>query len=471
MLRQAYHKYQEAEDTVNLEKTKAELNAMIEAEDLTKSGLEQIVKEQQHKYSKYIDSNTSQTIAAEVFKGVEKILYGNGQELHHKRLLDVTSISGKSNKQGIRFVASFHDDLHSKKPKDGKYNKSQIKKMGRKHEFASGMFVWGNLQIPVNVPKEDTYAREALKNPIKFCRIIRKMIGSRWHYYVQIVFKGTPPKQHEMGTGTVGIDNGPSCFAAVGEQDVKFEPLGVNTDKIDEQIIAIQQAMDRSRRATNPDRYNEDGTIKKGIRKPWVFSKRYKVLRRRLKGLYERRARIKKINAERIANELLAMGDNFISEPLNYSALKKRSKKETTINKKTGRPNSKRRFGRSIPKNTPASVEAALERKLGYNGKTIARVDLQTYRASQYNHMTGEYKKKKLSQRWTKIGDTWIQRDMYSAFLLGCPNEDLKNIDQDKCKNKYENFLKLHNKHIENLKTSDIELPDCCGIHKVKQTA
>lgn len=468
LLRQDYHKYQETEDSVNLDRVKVELNAMIEAEGLTNNGLDKLVVEQQRKYKKYIDANSAQTIAEEVYNGVSKILYGNGQKLHHKRLNDMVSISGKTNKQGIRFIPSFADEVKVKKGEE--LTKSQIKKMGRRHEFTSGMFVWGDLRIAVNVPKKDTYAREALKNPIKLCRITRKMLGSRWHYYVQIVFKGIPPQKHKMGEGTVGIDNGPSCFAVVGEKEVKFEPLGVNTDKIDKKIAAVQQAMDRSRRATNPDRYNEDGTVKRGIRGRWNFSNRYKVLQRRLKGLYERRARTKKENAERIANEILAMGDSFITEPLKYSALKKKSKK-TTINKRTGRPNSKKRFGRSISRNTPASVEAALERKLGYHGKAIARVDLQTYRASQYNHVTGEYKKKKIKERWTKIGDRWIQRDMYSALLLACPNAELNGIDQNKCTNRYDSFLKIYLPYIEGLRNSDVELPDCCGIHRIKKSA
>ena len=43
---------------------------------------------------------------------------------------------------------------------------------------------------------------------------------------------------------------------------------------IDEQeVVRLNRKLDRQRRANNLHKYNEDGTIKRGVRKPWVDSK------------------------------------------------------------------------------------------------------------------------------------------------------------------------------------------------------
>lgn len=77
------------------------------------------------------------------------------------------------------------------------------------------------------------------------------------------------------------------------------------------------------------------------------------------------------------------------------------------------------------------------------------------YRASQYDHKSNSYNKKKLSQRWHKFEDgTKVQRDIYSAFLLLCHNDDFKTINQDICISKYETFKKAHDKCISDIKTS-----------------
>ena len=40
---------------------------------------------------------------------------------------------------------------------------------------------------------------------------------------------------------------------------------------------------------------------------------------------------------------------------------------------------------------------------------------------------------------------------MYSAFLIMNVKSDLKTIDRDKCNERYDNFLTLHDKEVERL--------------------
>ncbi len=41
---------------------------------------------------------------------------------------------------------------------------------------------------------------------------------------------------------------------------------------------------------------------------------------------------------------------------------------------------------------------------------------------------------------------------MYSAFLIMNISEDLKSFDMDKCKERFDNFYKLHQLEVERLK-------------------
>ena len=108
----------------------------------------------------------------------------------------------------------------------------------------------------------------------KICynRIIRKYIRNKYKYYVQIVFKGNPPIKliaetgeikHYLGTGDVGLDIGTRTIAISSQSDVKILELADRIQNIEDQKKKLLRKIDRSRRATNPENYNEDGTIKK----------------------------------------------------------------------------------------------------------------------------------------------------------------------------------------------------------------
>lgn len=418
-----------------LSSVKKELNQLILSVGLSSSSFEGYLKVQQKKYETYLDAQCVQKIAKDVFSGVQKILYSNGKRLHFKSVMDTYSITGKSNKQGIRFS---HNRIE-----------------------------WLGLSIGVYIKKGDDYAREALTHRVKYCRLIRKMIGSRWHYYVQLVLEGIPPIKHRPGEGTVGIDNGTSVFAVSTDKgDVSFELLGVDTEDLDAKIVDTQQAIDRSVRATNPNNFNKDGTVKKG-RKCWLYSRRCKILRRRLKNLYRRKAARLKQKNEILANRLLAYGSRFITEPVRWKAIQKRAK-ETKINPKTGRPYSKKRGGRTLARHSPGAVIDILNRKANYFGLCVEKVNLATYRASQYDHINDTYTHKTLDKRWVKVGNEWVQRDLYSSFLLRCANQTLDQIDRAKCAELYAAFKTAHDNYINALRESGVQLPSCCGIHSKK---
>ena len=73
----------------------------------------------------------------------------------------------------------------------------------------------------------------------------------------------------------MGIDPGVSTIAGVSEDACVLEELAPNAIQYEKRIQTISQSMDRSRRISNPNKYNEDGTINRSNRDPWKYSKNY----------------------------------------------------------------------------------------------------------------------------------------------------------------------------------------------------
>ena len=386
------------------------------------------VKKLQHHFSDNIDSHTAQRIASNLWKAYEKLFYGNGEYIHYKRYGSVNSLEGNSNAQGIRF----RDDT----------------------------ILWNGLKIPVIIDYNNYYENQALMSEIAYCRIIRKFVRNKYKYYVQIVFKGTPPVKvnnetgevkHYIGEGDVGIDIGISTVAYSSATDVKILELADKVQDIENQKRRLLRKMDRSRRATNPDNYNEDGTIKKqgSKRITWNKSNHYLKYQSQLKELYRKQADVRKYQHECLANKIISLGDTIYVEKMNFQGLAKKSTKTEKNDK--GRFKRKKRFGKSIANRAPSMLLEIIDRKLSYYGKRLIKIDTWSAKASQFNHFDGTYNKKKLSQRWNDFNGIRVQRDLYSAFLIMNTAEDLKSFDISKCNERFENFYQLHNLEVERL--------------------
>ena len=168
----------------------------------------------------------------------------------------------------------------------------------------------------------------------------------------------------DIGTQTVAY----TSDAEVGLKNLSERGNSIQTSERKERLL--HRAMDRSRRATNPQNYNEDGTIKKG-RKTWIYSNHYK----KLKAKHSELCRINAINRQLAINEdanhLRSLGDVFITEPKNAGKLMRRAK-ETTVNSK-GKFNRKKRFGKSIKNRCPSGFQSAVEQKFKVSGVYILK--------------------------------------------------------------------------------------------------
>ena len=177
----------------------------------------------------------------------------------------------------------------------------------------------------------------------------------------------------------------------------------------------------------------------------------------RLKTLFRKRSAYIKQCHEILANKIITLGNTFYIEDMNFFALQRKVKKSNT-NKK------RKRFGLSLQKRAPAFLVSIIDRKLKYSGSSIKKVNTRTFKASQYNHIDNTYVLKKLYERSTIIDGIWIQRDLYSSFLLMNSKNNLLTTDRDKCINTFNIFLELHNKLITEIVDSGISRPSCFGF-------
>lgn len=394
---------------------------------LTEYSIHAYLTPMNQRFKKNIDAQAGQKIGTRAFQAFKKMMFGEARKVYFKRYGELLSVEGKSNKTGIRFVKN--------------------------------RLFWKGLSLPVIVRKQDAYAHLALQDRVKYVRIKRAYIKGKYTYYAQLVLEGVPPHSYhseglkqQVGIGRVGIDAGTSTIAACSKEKVILTALAPNVVKDEPAIQRIQRKMDRSKRATNPSKYNDDGTINRSNREKWIYSNRYMELRNHYRELHRKNRVVRKQDHETLSNELLSMGDTFFVETMSFKGLQKRSKK--TEKNKQGKFKKKKRFGRTLSNRAPAMLLSCLERKLNYSGLKLNKVNTAKVKASQYNHFDDTYLKKPLSKRWNDFNEIRVQRDVYSSFLLMnmVQDKELDKIDRDLCFKTFDLFLKLHNECISKLK-------------------
>jgi hypothetical protein len=412
-----------------------------------------------------IDAVFALTKAEDIWRGIEKCLYDNGNTIHFSKYGDLPCIRAKQINRGIPMSVK-DNKLQFKLGKSAfgiKINDGfQTDEVNAILNYLSEPEIVDNKAIQTLL--DEAYCIDTYR-PC-YATLVPKLIRGKYRVYLHLTIEGkTKPKydrfgnpRHRFGRGIIGADIGTQTVAYTSDTEIGLKNLaerGNSIQKSERLERLYYRAMDRSRRATNPQNYNKDGTVKKG-RKSWKYSNHYK----KLKAKHSELCRINAINRQLAINEdanhLRSLGDVFITESKNASKLMKRAK-ETTVNSK-GKFNKKKRFGKSIKNRCPSGFQTTVEKKFKVSGGTYIEVP-NNYRASQYDHTIDDYIKKKLSDRMYNLADgTLVQRDWYSSFLLYCYNYKTKDIDKGKCINEFEN---CHNKEkalIEWIKTNKIKV-------------
>lgn len=426
-----------------------ERKKLLRDSGFTEYGFKSDIKNFYKHFSKNIGSSVAvHGIAPQVWTAFEKVLFEKaGKRVHFKKSGDICSLKGSS--------------------VTGKSGGAEI-------IFRGNYAEWKGMKLPLKLSPDNAYETEMLSYRVKYVRILRKPGKAKDRWYAQFSLEGKPVVKrdptsgspvHPVGQGAVGLDIGPQTLAYAAANEVNLVELADQVQNIEQEKRRIQRKMDRSRRATNPNNYAENGTIRRGVKLTHNKSRRYLSLQKELCYLQHRQAETRKRQHIELANHLLSLGDCFYIENMVWPSLTHRAKK-TEISEKTGKMKCKKRFGKSIANKAPATLTNILKLKCASLGSPGVVKVPTSLRASQYNHQSKEYTLKPLSQRWNDMPDgSRIQRDLYSAFLLQHYNPQLKSFDQENLEEDYPQFVRLHNQAIQQLLTVP-KTPSSMGIRR-----
>ena len=305
------------------------------------------------KYRRYYKANLNSTICENLsgrcFKAFEKMeselikdQYRCEEDkvnpcVHYKRKDSLRCLTAKRNSTGIRFSLDEGNKI--------------------------GTVKWQGLVFSIDLSKCTLYEWQALQSEICYCAVKREKIKGKWKYYIQITLKGHVPDKfdkqtgelkRQLGKGNVGLYFTSTSLTVSTENGVKTYPLEIKNNE--DKKTGLLQKMDTSRRATNPDNYNEDGTSKeKSEINGWHFSKAYKKYRAELYEIYRKECEEKKLLQEILANEVIASGDVFNCNKMDFKFLQKN-------------------LGKKIQSASPAMLKTTIERKLSYHGVSINEI-------------------------------------------------------------------------------------------------
>ena len=326
----------------------------------------------------------SMSVGIPMWSAFDKMLFGNGKIAHFKKYNTWSSIVSNG-VTGIRIV-------------DAK--KKTVLEMDSKEQYFClvSSKKGKSLLMPLKVDKKDHYMLEMMERKIHQVRIVRENVKGTFKYCVQLAVEGTPAikydkngeELHKVGNQKLGVYIDTTSITVATAEGIKSINIAFpNNDE--DRITQLQQYMDNSRRATNPDNFNEDGTIKKGIIKDgqrhplhWVYSNGYMKAKNELSDIFRKQAKNRKIRANKIANQIIAIGaDITVNDyPFQLAAMRK---KEDELTEK-GTPASKKKAGKKIGQNAPATIVTVIDQKLksrGYSGVVKKKLKVD-YSISEY---------------------------------------------------------------------------------------
>ncbi|PNX45778.1 MAG: hypothetical protein BV456_13165 [Thermoplasmata archaeon M8B2D] len=329
----------------------------------------------------HLDTHVCQKIATRVYLALKEYSKNKRGKPRFKRKGWMSSLEGKEKKAGIIFK---EDHIY-----------------------------WKKLKLSIIFNYKDPYLAYALNFPIKYLRIVRKNIKGKYRYFIQFVLKGKPmPKK--IAKGKVGLDIGPSTIASFSPSKAiltsfceELKPLSISKKN-------ILRKMDRSRRITNKDNYDEKKRVKSNVH-VWVMSNRYKKQRFKLAEAHRKLKEYRKRLHGRLSNELLKLGNIFKTEKISYKRWQKI-------------------FGKSINFRAPSMFIKQLKRKAENAGGRMEEFSTQKTCLSQVCHNCSTKHKKPLWQRWHECSCKIprVQRDLYSAYLSYHVEDNHLNIREAK---------------------------------------
>lgn len=355
-------------DKPKLKKLYKERDDLLKSNGFSEYGFKSDIKDYYKHFNENIGSSVAvHGIAPQVWAAFEKMLFKKeGKRVHFKKAGDIQSLRGYSvtgKSGGVEII------------------------------FRGTYIEWKGLRLPLKLSPHNAYEAEMLSYRVKYVRLLHKPGKSKDRWYAQLSLEGKPVVKrdpangkpiHPVGQGVVGLDIGPQTLAYASEKEVNLLELADRVRNIEQEKRRLQRKLDRSRRSTNPDNYNADGTIRRGMKLTHNKSRRYLKLQKELSYIQHQQAETRKRQHTMLANHLLSLGDCFCVEDMAWLSLTHRAKK-TEVSEKTGRIKRKKRFGKSVANKAPATLIGILRQKclsLGIPGVIEVPTSVK---ASQYN--------------------------------------------------------------------------------------
>lgn len=365
-------------------------------------------------FSKYYQKHISSVMASigigkSMWVAFEKLFFGNGEKVSFKKF-DAPISLASDNKSGIRFL----------KLEDGYYIR-----------FSNTMAKSKKITIKVKGPNTE-YDSAMLDSNIKIVRVVKRIEKGRRHYYCQLTVDKKPyikldadgnPK-HSIGEGDVGIAIWRGHLCAVSKDRIFRCDISPDADEFSKKREELTRELEHLRRVNNPDNFNEDGTVKKGIigengkrqRLCWNESNHYKKVKAELKELYRKHDVAKKLLHNKIVWELLSMGDTFHFADTSFLTMKPEWDEENPLPNSEYRKKKQRR--RSIQETAPATLLTKLDMKLkSFNLEPINRYELPEA-LYWYRHDKGVSDKDLFAGSIINIEGTTLSQTLYRAYLI-----------------------------------------------------
>ncbi|RHS00208.1 hypothetical protein DWW20_16695, partial [Ruminococcus sp. AF14-5] len=331
--------------------------------------------------------------AEDVWLAVEKCLFSDGKTIHFKKYGDYPAIRARQRNRGI-VISADNNGMKFKlgnivmrpivnKPKHTRTRRGNGIKTIESHDIFAEMEIESVIKYLENPEVIDEIALQLynqkgiIMDTYRPCytSVSFKEIRGKIRVFIHISIEGAAKtkfnadgtRRHQYGKGFIGCDIGPQSIAYTSKEEVGLKNLaerGASIKAREQKETRILRKMDRSRRAMNPENYNDDGTIRKG-KKTWKKSNRYKKLHSQYRNICRIAAENRHLAINEEVNHMRALGNVFITEPKNAKKLQKRSKKAerqdkpSVIQKSDGteqliyKYKRRKRFGKSIKNRCP----------------------------------------------------------------------------------------------------------------------
>lgn len=234
------------------------------------------------------------------------------------------------------------------------------------------------ITLPWNFKNDDetrlSYALEMQKLALYAIKRVR-LKDNTWKYYALMVFEGVPYGTKDSlptkGKVVVSLDVDKLEIVARNESVNKELRFDLSNDLgYSDKLSRLDTKIENSRRLNNPENYEENGVSKKGVH-TWKKSNNYIKLLNKKRYLWHKIKNYRKNRFEKIVNDILELGDEFIVYKEDFKALQQRKDfdKETMSWFDT-----RKQRGFEIMFNAPYEFLILLNMKLSYFGKTAETV-------------------------------------------------------------------------------------------------